>query len=50
MSDPWRHRCPEGHTALKRYGEDYYCQSCDQVYDHLVDAKTGRVVTGGTRA
>lgn len=46
MSDPWRYRCPEGHTSLEsrtRSGT-YRCRPCDEIYDQLLDAKTGDLV------
>jgi len=44
MSDPWRYRCPEGHTSIVRRAHGgYRCQSCDAEYDaDPVDAKSGR--------
>ena len=59
-TDPWRLRCPEGHSALRRRrdplhdpterGPRFYCDSCraagaDPVHDHAIDAKTGRQVS-----
>ena len=33
MSQPWRYRCPEGHTSLKRYESGgYRCRSCERRY------------------
>ena len=33
MSNPWRYRCPEGHTSLKRYESGgYRCRSCERRY------------------
>ena len=33
MTDPWRFRCPEGHTSLKQYKTGgYRCHSCDRRY------------------
>lgn len=34
MNDPWRYRCPEGHTSLTRYGgtDGYRCKSCERRY------------------
>lgn len=50
MSDPWRRRCPEGHTSWRTRGDRYYCYSCEAHFDQLVDAKTGHpvVTDGGT--
>lgn len=53
MSDVWRYRCPEGHTAWrKRVNHDYnrtpesmyYCDTCkkngdDPHFDELTDMK-----------
>jgi hypothetical protein len=33
VSDPWRKRCPEGHTAVTtRQTGGYYCQTCQARY------------------
>ena len=33
MSNPWRYRCPEGHTSLTRYESGgYRCRSCERRY------------------
>lgn len=39
MRDPWRQRCPEGHCTWTSRGERYYCNSCDDYFDELIDAK-----------
>jgi hypothetical protein len=44
--DPWRARCPEGHTSIRRHtgGQSHYCTVCRQTYDEPpTDAKTGTV-------
>jgi len=39
--DPWRYRCPRGHTSWDGpEGGRYYCRSCGEGFDELVDAKT----------
>jgi hypothetical protein len=52
-SEPWRYRCPKGHTGWKSRtgkqagklpGSDYYCLTCheagnDPHFDELVDMK-----------
>lgn len=58
----WRLRCPHGHVDVVERGRTrhhggpkpaspYYCRTCkdgahDPHHDHVVDAKTGRRVTG----
>lgn len=56
--DPWRLRCPQGHTAIIRRTPGpttqleeahWYCRSCgagdgDPRHGHAVDAKTGEEV------
>ena len=49
--DPWRLRCPNGHTSWEHTPDGYRCltgkrfdQSCAE-FDRLVDAKTGEAVT-----
>lgn len=44
MHEPWRRRCPEGHTSWRCHGPDYYCTQCERYFETLVDAKTGREV------
>ena len=48
MTDPWRYRCPEGHTSWTPVSSDrgrngphvkYYCRTCKDHYDELIDAK-----------
>lgn len=58
--DPWRRRCPRGHSNVQRRLDDdqhgrspespFYCDTCkdaglDPHHDHVVDAKTGREIT-----
>jgi len=32
-SDPWRYRCPEGHTSIRdRVSGGYYCDTCGTSY------------------
>lgn len=39
-NDPWRYRCPEGHSSWEqRANGKYYCPWCDDVFDELVDWK-----------
>jgi hypothetical protein len=40
FDEPWRYRCPEGHASWHspEYGR-YYCRSCSEGFDELVDAK-----------
>ena len=33
----WRFRCPEGHTPTFHRESGHYCDTCDEVYDELVD-------------
>lgn len=34
MSNPWRYRCPEGHTSIRRnQSRGYRCRSCERRYD-----------------
>ena len=43
MSDPWRFRCPEGHTSIvtRPTCDTYRCRSCQQTYTgDPVDVKT----------
>ena len=49
VADPWRRRCPEGHTTvIHRSGKrgdvpaHYDCESCETEYEYVVDVKTGR--------
>ena len=41
--DPWRYRCPSGHSSLEHYPttDSYYCQICQTHFpaDELRDAK-----------
>jgi len=48
MTDPWRYRCPEGHTSWTPVSSDqhrgrqtvkYYCRTCKDHYSELIDAK-----------
>lgn len=45
-NDPWRYRCPDGHTSWTPVRVDphdgdpsteYYCRTCKEHYDHLLD-------------
>lgn len=47
----WRKRCPKGHASWRvrrpapgtpRDAVGVECQCCDEEYEYLVDAKTGR--------
>lgn len=40
QQDPWRYRCPEGHTTWARFETHYYCQHCEERFDRLTDWKT----------
>lgn len=57
MTDPWRYRCPNGHTTFQyrsrdprhgvEAGSKYYCSTCnrnglDPHHDVLIDHKTGK--------
>jgi len=37
--DIWRLRCPKGHVNWHPRNGGYYCQTCDEHFDDLVDAK-----------
>jgi tRNA(Ile2) C34 agmatinyltransferase TiaS len=40
MSEPWRWRCPVGHTSWESAaGEGYRCRSCRETFDELHDAR-----------
>lgn len=45
MADPWRYRCPRGHSDWRtRSDGTYYCKGCarsgaDPKFDDLVDMK-----------
>ena len=59
-ADPWRYRCPEGHTDVVERRDErsrggaapatrFYCRSCkdgdgDPHCEHVIDAKTGQEV------
>lgn len=57
-SEPWRLRCPNGHTSPKHRGgrlQDprgssapespyYFCEACERAYAYAVDAKTSEEV------
>ena len=59
MSDPWRYRCPNGHTSWTIRSTDrgfhngepaetrYRCETCGAEFNQLFDVKTGRT-EGGT--
>lgn len=38
MTEPWRWRCPNGHTRWRPRGDGYRCKSCGEVFTELVDA------------
>jgi hypothetical protein len=48
--DRWRYRCPNNHTSWSPINGFVHCKACadqhgvDPVYDHLLDAKSGREV------
>lgn len=43
--DPWRVRCPEGHTNIfRRPGGKWDCATCGVSHDWVVDSKTDRVL------
>ena len=45
MSNPWRYRCPEGHTSITRHDHGYRCRSCERRYSgDPVDMTTDRDV------
>jgi tRNA(Ile2) C34 agmatinyltransferase TiaS len=37
--EPWRWRCPEGHTSWEVSGEGYRCRRCRERFPQLVDAR-----------
>lgn len=40
FDDPWRYRCPREHSNWRAgRGDTYYCYSCGEAFDELVDAK-----------
>jgi len=39
MSDPWRYRCPNGHTNWTSRNDQYRCKTCKIDFDELVDMK-----------
>lgn len=52
MTDPWRYRCPNGHSCIVARIENsmhapqepeakYYCKICQTSFDTPIDAKTG---------
>lgn len=32
MTDPWRQRCPKGHSSLTAYEDAYKCSACGETY------------------
>lgn len=32
MNDPWRLRCPKGHSGIKTHENNYWCSSCEETY------------------
>jgi len=32
MTDPWRQRCPKGHSSLTAYEDAYKCSACGEAY------------------
>jgi len=53
MTDPWRYRCPDGHTNIETRvrtmqndtGIQYRCRTCEKTYERLIDVKTGKEVS-----
>lgn len=43
-ADRARFRCPKGHNWWEAYDSTWYCRSCRQSYEELIDAKTGHTV------
>jgi transposase-like protein len=41
-SNPWRYRCPEGHSSIDLWVSRFYCHSCGTSYprDDLQDLKS----------
>ena len=33
MTDPWRQRCPKGHSSVTLYDNSYYCNACSRSYN-----------------
>ena len=47
-ADPWRLRCPNGHTSWTPKGDHYWCEGCGQLVDDLIDTKQPLRADGGT--
>jgi len=48
MKDPWRYRCPEGHSNWNydgAGGRSHFCQTCGEAFDRLLDMKTNERVS-----
>jgi len=39
MSQPWIHRCPEGHCSWRTRADGYWCERCEETFQQLVDAR-----------
>jgi len=44
--DPWRYGLPCGHVCyVGRAKGGYRCDTCGETHDHLVDRKTGELIS-----
>ena len=39
VSEPWRMRCPNGHSSWTSEGTNYWCEVCGDTFDQLHDWK-----------
>jgi len=47
MSNPWRRRCPQGHSSIANRDSGYRCRSCEETYEgDPFDAKTTEFPVG----
>jgi hypothetical protein len=37
-AEPWRWRCPNGHTSWETAAGGYRCRMCEEAFVELVDA------------
>lgn len=45
--DKWRVKCPKGHTEIrKRQAGFFYCSTCNEQYDTVVDTREGVLLSG----
>jgi tRNA(Ile2) C34 agmatinyltransferase TiaS len=38
-AEPWRWRCPAGHTSWESARDGYRCRMCEERFSELVDAR-----------